>query len=160
MAIYMYQTINVVTTSNGFYERHYSYDERSNKVRKLFYNDLFLQTSVYPNATINQNGDFDIFYLHTKNSIHAMTSPYVAYFVQDGALFRVESKEQETMPPNYQAVERLKVDKLFDNVTLFRVYESKNAYLINYMEEDKLTSFQISLPPPAGRTGNTSGNRT
>ncbi|MDR0761464.1 MAG: prepilin-type N-terminal cleavage/methylation domain-containing protein, partial [Campylobacteraceae bacterium] len=71
MAIYMYQSINVVTISNDFYERRYSDDERADKVRRLFYNDLFLQTNVYTNATIYQNGDFDIFYLHTKNSIHA-----------------------------------------------------------------------------------------
>ncbi|MDR1007556.1 MAG: prepilin-type N-terminal cleavage/methylation domain-containing protein [Campylobacteraceae bacterium] len=147
MAIYMYQSINVVTISNGFYERKYSDDERTDKVRRLFYNDLFLQTNVYANATINRNGDFDIFYLHTKNSIHAMTSPYVTYFVNDGALFRVESQVRETVPLNYQAVERVKVDKLFDNVTLFRIYENRNSYLISYYYDDKLTSFQISLPP-------------
>ena len=156
MAIYMYQSINVATISNDFYERRYSDDERADKVRRLFYNDLILQTDIYANAVINQNGDFDIFYLHTKNSIHAMTSPYVAYFVNDGALFRVESQARETMLPNYQVLERLRVDKLFDNVTLFRIYENRNAYLINYYYDNKLTSFQVSLPPRAV----TSSNRT
>ncbi|MDR2635291.1 MAG: prepilin-type N-terminal cleavage/methylation domain-containing protein [Campylobacteraceae bacterium] len=154
IAVYMYQSINVVTIGNSFYERKYTDDERTDKVRRLFYNDLFLQTDVYANAAINQNGDFDIFYLHTKNSIHAMTSPYVAYFVNDGALFRVESKAREIMPPNYQVAERIKVDKLFDNVTLFRIYENQNSYLISYYYDDKLTSFQISLPPKAGAQGN------
>jgi prepilin-type N-terminal cleavage/methylation domain-containing protein len=154
MAIYMYQSINVVTISNNIYERRYNDDERTDKVRRLFYNDLFLQTDVYANATINRNGDFDILYLHTKNSIHAMTSPYVAYFVNDGALFRVESQARETMPPNYQAAERIKVDRLFDNVTLFRIYESRNSYLISYHYDNKLTSFQVSLPPRAGAPAN------
>jgi hypothetical protein len=113
-----------------------------------------LQTNVYTNATIYQNGDFDIFYLHTKNSIHAMTSPYVAYFVNNDALFRVESKTRENMPPNYQVAERIKVDKLFDNVTLFRIYEKGNSYLISYQYDSKLTSFQISLPPKVRQNSN------
>jgi hypothetical protein len=45
-----------------------------------------------------------------------------------------------------------------DNVTLFRINENKNSYLISYKSREKLTLFQISLPLPVDNTQK--GNQT
>jgi prepilin-type N-terminal cleavage/methylation domain-containing protein len=146
IATYMYQAINTMQKSNDINSLHYEEDMREQKIVKLFYNDLFLQTDMYAASNITKSNKFDVFYLHTKNSIHAMINPYVAYFVKDNSLYRIESKEPENIPLTYDAIERVKVDKLTDNVTIFNIYENKNSYLIGYQSKEKFTLFQISLP--------------
>ncbi|MDR3346400.1 MAG: prepilin-type N-terminal cleavage/methylation domain-containing protein [Campylobacteraceae bacterium] len=147
IALYMYQAINTVQKSNDINTKHYEADKNEQKIIKLFYNDLFAQVNVSAQANIIKGDDFDVFYLHSRNSLHAMYNPQITYFVKDNTLYRIESKEQETIPLTYDSVERVKVDRLVNNVSVFRIYESKNSYLINYKDDTKLTSFQISLPP-------------
>lgn len=159
IAIYMYQAINTMQKSNEINFLHYENDQKERKIVKLFYNDLFLQIDPYAKSNITSGDEFDIFYLSTRNSIHAMINPYVAYFVKDNSLYRIESKEREMIPLTYDGVERVKVDKLMDNVTIFRVYENKNSYLISYESKNKLTSFQISLPQMPNTDAST-GNQT
>jgi hypothetical protein len=159
IALYIYQAINTAKNSNDIHLKRLSEDKREQKITTLFYNDLFSQTNIYAAANITNEAEFDVFYLRARNSIHAMINPYIAYFVKDNALFRIESKAFEKIPLTYESVERVKVDKLLSNVTLFRIYENKNSYLISYKNEDKLTSFQISLPQrPAPNTSNGSQN--
>jgi hypothetical protein len=142
----MYQAINTMKKSNDINSLRYEENTREQKTTRLFYNDLLLQTNIYATSNITNDGDFDIFRLRTRNSIHAMINPYVAYFVKDNSLYRVESKGLETIPLTYDGAERVRVDKLMENVTLFRVYENKNSYLISYRAREKLAVFQISLP--------------
>jgi prepilin-type N-terminal cleavage/methylation domain-containing protein len=154
MAVYMYQAINTMQKSNDINSLRYEEDIKEQKILKLFYNDLFLKTDIYAFSNITNSDEFDIFYLHTRNSIHAMINPYVAYFVKDNSLFRIESKERESIPLTYDSVERVRVDKLMDNVTLFRINENKNSYLVSYKIKEKLTVFQISLPQTPANSNN------
>jgi hypothetical protein len=142
----MYQAINTMQKSNDINFLRYEEDIKEQKILKLFYNDLFLKTDIYASSNIVSSDEFDVFYLHTRNSIHAMINPHVAYFVKDNSLFRIESKERESIPLTYDSAERVRVDKLTDNVTLFRINENKNSYLISYKAKEKLTIFQVSLP--------------
>ena len=159
IALYIYQAINTAKNSNDINLKRLSEDEREQKITRLFYNDLFSQTNIYAAANIASEAEFDVFYLRAKNSIHAMINPHIAYFIKDNSLFRIESKAFEKIPLTYESVERVKTDKLLGNVTLFRIYESKNSYLISYKSEDKLTSFQISLPQrPSANASNGSQN--
>ena len=146
IAVYMYQAINTTLKTNDIYEQRYKEKERFVKVEELFYNDIFLQPDIYINANISNDGDFSIFRLQTKNSIHSTANPYVTYFVNDNSLFRIESHEFYDIPLTYATIENVKVDKLFSNITLFRIYEEDNSYLINYEQNDQLTTFLIVLP--------------
>jgi hypothetical protein len=158
MAVYLYQAINTMQKSNDINSLHYEEEIKEQKIVKLFYNDLFLQTNVYAVSNITSDDDFDIFRLHTRNSIHAMINPYVAYFVKDNSLYRIESREVENIPLTYEGAERVKVDKLMENITLFRIYANKNSYLISYQSEEKFTIFQISLPQVSADSNNTPNN--
>jgi len=158
IALYMYQAINTVQKSNDINSGHYEADKNEQKIIKLFYNDLFSQTNIYAPSNITRGDDFDVFHLRSRNSLHAMYNPQIVYFVKDNTLYRIESKEYETIPLTYDSVERVKVDRLMNNVSIFRIYENKNSYLISYKDETKLTSFQISLPTSS--TSNRTGNST
>jgi hypothetical protein len=142
----MYQAINTVQKSNDINSLRYIEYAKEQKITKLFYNDFFLQTNIYAALNITNSGDFDILRLRTKNSLHAMINPHIAYFVKDNSLYRIESKRDETIPLTYENIERVKVDKLMENVTLFRIYANKNSYLISYRAKERFAAFQISLP--------------
>lgn len=160
IAIYLYQTIDAMQKSNEINSNRFDKDARAEKIVKLFYNDIFSQIDIYANANIVKESEFDIFYLHTKNSIHGMINPYVAYFVRNDSLFRIESKIPIKILLNQANVESVKIDKLMDNAAIFRIYENKNSYLINYKDENDFVSFQISLPQNADKTANGSFNST
>ncbi|MDR2342815.1 MAG: prepilin-type N-terminal cleavage/methylation domain-containing protein [Campylobacteraceae bacterium] len=161
IAIYMYQAIDTMRKSNDINSLRYNEDIKEQKTLKLFYNDLFLQTNLYATSNITNSDEFDIFRLHTKNSIHGMINPYVTYFIKDNSLFRIESREFEIIPLTYESVERVRVDKLMENITLFRIYENRNSYIISYKSNERLALFQISLPQ-VGASNNTSsrGNQS
>ena len=146
ISIYMYQAINTTSKTNDIYETRYKEKERFVKVEELFYDDIFLQTDIYSEANISNNDDFSTFRLQTKNSIHSMINPHVTYFVNDNSLFRIESHEFYDIPLTYANIENVKVDKLLSDVTLFRIYEEDNSYLISYEQNNKLTTFMIVLP--------------
>jgi hypothetical protein len=150
----MYQAINTMQKSNDISSLRYEDDTKEQKIVKLFYNDLFLQTDIYAVSNITNSEEFDVFRLRTKNSIHAMINPHVTYFVKDDSLYRIESREFEDIPLTYDAVERVKVDKLMENVTLFRIYESRSSYLISYQSKEKFTIFQVSLPQIPANSNN------
>jgi hypothetical protein len=144
--------------SNDINSLRYEEDIKEQKITKLFYNDLFLQTDIYAASNITSSDEFDVFRLHTKNSIHAMINPYIAYFVKDNSLYRIESREPENIPLTYEGAERVKVDKIMENVTLFRIYANKNSYLISYQSKEKFTIFQVSLPQVPANSSR--GNQT
>jgi prepilin-type N-terminal cleavage/methylation domain-containing protein len=147
IAVYMYQAINTMQKSNELNSMHYSEDTKKQKIIRLFYNDIFSKTDIYAAANITNSDEFDIFRLRTKNSIHAMINPHVVYFVNDNSLYRIESRETENIPLSHDSAQRVKSDKLLDNVTLFRVNANRNSYIISYESSEKFTMFQISLPP-------------
>jgi prepilin-type N-terminal cleavage/methylation domain-containing protein len=158
IAVYMYQAIDTMKKSNDINSMRYGEEIKEQKVIRLFYNDLFLKTDIYAASNITSGGDFDIFRLNTKNSIHAMINPYVAYFVKDNSLYRIESRQTENIPLTYESAQRVKSDKLMDNITLFRVYENRNSYIVSYQTDKKLTLFQISLPQALAN--NSRGNQS
>jgi hypothetical protein len=155
----MYQAIDTMQKSNEINSKRYDRDTKEQKIIRLFYNDIFSKTDLYAASNITNGGDFDIFRLNTKNSIHAMINPQVAYFVKDNSLFRIESRQIENIPLTYESVQRVKSDRLLDNVTLFRIHENRNSYIVSYQSEDKLTLFQISLPQ-ALAANNSKGNQS
>jgi prepilin-type N-terminal cleavage/methylation domain-containing protein len=159
IAVYMYQAIDTMQKSNEINSMRYNEDIKKQKTIRLFYNDLFLKTDLYAASNITSDGDFDIFRLNTKNSIHAMINPHVAYFVKDNSLYRIESRQTENIPLTYEGAERVKSDKLMDNVTLFNIHENRNSYIISYQTDGKLTLFQISLPQ-APAANNSKGNQS
>lgn len=157
ICIYMYQAINTVSKSNDLYIKLYKVSEQTEKVKQLFYNDIFLQTDIYATSNITDKEDFSIIRFHTKNSIHSMINPYIAYFIKDETLYRIESHKHEEIPLTYANIEHVKVDKLLNDIKLFRVYEAENSYLISWQQDTKTTTFQISLPVEQKQTDNTSG---
>jgi hypothetical protein len=156
----MYQAIDTMRKSNDINSLRYDEDTREQKTLKLFYNDLFSQTDLYAASNITNTDEFDIFRLRTKNSIHGMINPCVTYFVKDNSLFRIESKDFEAIPLTHESVERVRVDKLMENLTLFRIHENKNSYIISYKSNEKLALFQISLPRVSTSNSSSRGNQS
>ena len=88
--IFLYQSYDSLQRSNAKYEQERKKMERLFRLKRLLFLDFTLMISKKPDI-LNQDQESDVLFLQTSNSIHGRINPYVAYFVKDGELFRIES---------------------------------------------------------------------
>lgn len=144
--VYMYQAIGTTKKSTAAYERKYEKIQKNQTIRKLLYNDIFNQVDPYSDTKVDTSGDFSTYYLKTNNSLHNISSPFVAYKVIKNTLYRFESIRKFTLPINEDNKNSIHVDKLLENIKSFLLYTYKNSKLIQWNVNDEQTIFEIALP--------------
>lgn len=144
--VYMYQAIGTTKKSTAAYERKYEKIQKNQTIRKLLYNDIFNQVDPYSDTKVDTSGDFSTYYLKTNNSLHNISSPFVAYKMIKNTLYRFESIRKFTLPINEDNKNSIHVDKLLENIKSFLLYTYKNSKLIQWNVNDEQTIFEIALP--------------
>ncbi len=144
--VYMYQAVSTTKKSVTSYESLYEKDRQNQIVKKILYNDIFNQTDPYKDTKISGSPTHSTYYLRTNNSLHNIPSPYVIYNVKNKNLYRFESIKPFDLPINDENKHHIKVDKLFDNVSLFTILSHRNDKLIQWVQNNQKTIFEISLP--------------
>ncbi len=146
LIVYMYQAIATTKKSTSIYEKMYEKADRISLIKKIIYNDIFNQVDPYTNTQTITEKDFSTYYLRTNNSLNALASPYVAYKVIKGNLYRFESTAPFKLPFTYETKLKLKIDKILENVERFVIHTNKNSKLIDMISNEQRTFFEISLP--------------
>lgn len=142
--VYMYQAVSTTKKGNTIYERSYEVVANNEEAKKLFYNDIFNQVDPYANISFKD----EVFYLRTNNSLHSLVAPYVAYFLKDKNLIRIESIKKLTFPLKLEYNQNIiyEIDYILKDIENFHVSVEKNNYLINWTKKSKTTTFEIKLP--------------
>ncbi len=144
--VYLYDVIAVAKKSTTAYEKMYKKDEESQRVKRLFYNDIFNQTDPYLDTSVKIKDNFTTYFLRTNNSLYDNISPFVAYRVINNDLYRFESPKKFTLPLSQEDENRVQFDKIISNLDSFLIYKYKNSSLISYKKNNSQTIFEIALP--------------
>jgi prepilin-type N-terminal cleavage/methylation domain-containing protein len=123
LMLFLYQSYAGLNKSNEVIGTKVNEFEHLVLVKKTVYLDFY--TSKYTKMKIlKQDQDEDVVYIQTKNSLHQMFAPYVAYVVKNEILYRLESLNEFRKYP-FEAQSNFLVDRL-GKVRIFRIYKSKN----------------------------------
>ncbi len=131
MMLFLYQSYSSLNTSNRIYKDELSHIKSGYLKKKVLFLDftLLLKEKM---KVLKQSPTEDVVFMQSANSIHKRHNPYIAYFVQDSKLYRLESiHEFKSYPLSLQGEY---VAELFGEVNSFRVYPSKAekaAYLLH-----------------------------
>ncbi len=141
MMLFLYQSYSSLNTSNRIYKDELSHIKSGYLKKKVLFLDftLLLKEKM---KVLKQSPTEDVVFMQSANSIHKRHNPYIAYFVQDSKLYRLESiHEFKSYPLSLQGEY---VADLLGEVNSFRVYPSegeKSDYLVHIdfkKEEDIL----------------------
>lgn len=143
---YMYQAVATTKKTTQTYENMYKSIHKISEVKKLLYNDIFNQTDPYSNTSVSTSGNFSTYYLRSNNSLHGLTSPFIAYKVINSNLYRFESTSSFKLPLTEENKNSIKLDIVTKNVTNFTIYTYKNSHIIDLNSNGKRTFLEIALP--------------
>jgi prepilin-type N-terminal cleavage/methylation domain-containing protein len=125
--IFLYQSVASLRKSNQFYGAKLEVITTEQFLLKTLYLDLAL---VVPNTdeTININKNEDIVLMQTSNIIHTHVMPYVAYFMKNKHLYRIESATKLKYPFEHDL--NVIIDD-FGEANLFRLYKNSTHFLLD-----------------------------
>ncbi len=90
MMIFLYQSYASLNRSNAFYKKEVNRIIDRDMIKKIIYLDFTL--SVHKSVKIlNQEKTEDVVFFQSSNSLHKNYNPYIAYFIKDSKLYRLES---------------------------------------------------------------------
>ena len=129
--LFLYQTLSSLTQANNFYEEKLDSASQLQKISKVLYLDLMLSEGNVSSVNIDRMSDAVM--MQTAHSVHRRILPFVGYLVRDGILYRIESSQQLAYPLG--AENEMVVDNL-GPVKTFRLYASKEHYLVDFRQDD------------------------
>lgn len=144
--VYLYQAIYTTKKSILIYENMHQKTQTIDRVKNLFYNDIFNQTDPYANTSVITKDKFSTYYLRSNNSLFALSSPFIAYKVINSKLYRFESVAPFNLPLNEKNQNKIKLNVIATNVTHFTIYSYKNSRIIDIITDEQRTFFEVSLP--------------
>jgi len=142
MMLFLYKSYAELNKSNKILQDEVQEITKIELLKKVIYLDYTQTLKSDSNTTIeiiNQDKKEDVVFFQTRNSIHNRINPYVAYFIKEKKLYRLESLKRFREYP-LGADSEFIADEL-GSVESFRVYsskeKSKNLYLVHIMFKDK-----------------------
>jgi len=148
VALFLYKSYANLSKQNHKYQKITKKIEYAKKLKKILYLDFTL--SLDNNVTIvHQDTKTDTVILQTSNSIHNRINPFVAYFVKNGNLYRMESFSKLSYRKLGNAVGSL--DKL-GKVSIFQLYKAlkkeksatiKHLYLLHVKFQNQEILYKI-----------------
>lgn len=124
MMIFLYKSYSSLNRTNSIYKKEVSTIQDEQMRKKVVYLDisLALHNSV---EIINQDKKIDILFFQSSHSLHRRYNPYIAYIINNGKLYRLESLIKFKEYPLSSDME-FDVDYLGE-VNSFRIYKSKEV---------------------------------
>jgi prepilin-type N-terminal cleavage/methylation domain-containing protein len=124
--IFLYQSVASLGKSNRFYGEKLEAITTEQFLLKTLYLDLALSV---PNTDeiININKNEDVVLIQTSNIIHTHVMPYVAYFIKDKHLYRIESAAKLKYP--FERNLNVLIDD-FGEANSFRLYKNSTHFLL------------------------------
>ncbi len=120
VALFLYKSYANVNEQNKKYEHLLQKMAYFEKLKKMVYLDFTL--SLENNITIfHEDTTQDSVFFQTSNSIHDRINPFVAYFVKDGILYRMETLQKNSYHHLGNAIGDI---EMLGKVKSFRVYKA------------------------------------
>jgi len=131
MMIFLYESYSSLNISNNILKKEVTSLKKYQIKKKVFFLDFV--NNIENKITILDKADKnDVVFLQSSNSIHKRINPYIAYFVNDSKLYRLESiKEFVKYPIGFDHEFSA---ECFGDVESFKVYKStkeKTSYLLH-----------------------------
>jgi len=125
--IFLYQSMASLDKSNRFYGDKLQTITTEQSLFKTLYLDLTLARA-NSDEIISINKDEDLLLLQTSHVIHTHVMPYIAYFVKEKHLYRVESATRLSYP--FESNLNALIDD-FGEVKKFRLYKNSTHFLLH-----------------------------
>jgi len=140
IVVVMSQVISSVRISKDILQTTYKQSQQYDLAVKLLYNDIV--NAGYINI-VNDNKNYSILEIRTKNSIYNIPYPYVLYYVskKNNTLIRLSSAHPISIPVTYE-FENFYILPLLNKVKIFKIYSKSNKYLI-YLQKNKPFYFEF-----------------
>lgn len=140
---FLYQSVAQLQSSNQQFLQKTNVLQKREEVLKLLYNDFINATSV---EWSDKEKSLDVIVMHSNNSLHAMTQPYLKYKVyrDDNTLRRVESPAEVFDLEN----KVFGFNDITKEVSFFKVYTQKGHYLV-YLKAKGMDDIYLDIVPPA-----------
>jgi prepilin-type N-terminal cleavage/methylation domain-containing protein len=135
--IFLYQSVASLVKSNQFYGAKLEAMTTEQFLLKTLYLDLALAVPS-TDEIINIEKNEDIVLMQTSNIIHTHIMPYVAYFIKNKHLYRIESSTKLTYP--FERDLNVVIDD-FGEVGLFRLYKNSTHFLLEVNLDGKTDNF-------------------
>lgn len=135
--LFLYKSYAELNRSNSIYAIKVQEMKKSELLKKRLYLDISvaLRDSI---KIINQSRSEDVLFLQTSSSVHKRINPYVAYFIKQSRLYRLESLKPFIEYP--LASDSEFVSDYVADVKSMRIYPATNAtiglFLVHIILED------------------------
>ncbi|NPA66930.1 MAG: prepilin-type N-terminal cleavage/methylation domain-containing protein [Epsilonproteobacteria bacterium] len=148
IALFLYKTYANLNHQNVMFRDSAQEMKYWNKLKKVFYLDFTLNLD--NNITIiHQDSKIDTVIFQTSNSIHDRINPYIAYFVKDNILYRMESFSKlsyQELPNAIGSIDNLgKVEtfQLYKGLKKEKSSTIKHLYLLHVKFENKEILYKL-----------------
>lgn len=119
--LFLYESYAALNRSNSFYEKRAETIKNELLKKRVVFLDFSL--ALYQSVKVlNQDRNEDVVFMQSSNSLHKRFNPYIAYFVKEEKLYRLESLKPFLEYP-LEADSNFIVDYI-GAVDGFRVYKS------------------------------------
>ncbi len=100
--------------------------------KKLFYEDLMYAKKIF------KDNDKKIYIFQTKNSLYALSNPYVVYKLKDKTLYRIESYKKLTRDMTSQDLENARVLPVLKDCIDFLIFEKGDYITVFYKIKNRV----------------------
>ncbi len=131
MMLFLYNSYSALNISNRLYKDELNQIQSGYRKKKTLFLDFSL-AHIEKIKVLNQGTEEDVVFMQSSHSIHKRFNPYIAYFIQDSKLYRLESSHEFKEYP--LTLNKEYIADYLGEVNHFRVYPSSNkepSYLIH-----------------------------
>ncbi len=127
VVLFLYKALSNQEIANEVIAKKASQIQKKEKLFELLYRDLIQAQSIKVEPVFNK--DYRLLFLRTRNSIHEIPMPYVAYFVHENnkTLVRLESAYELKFPVELEKIKYTFADPLVSEVEKFIVLQSEGV---------------------------------
>ena len=147
LMLFLYKSYAGLNKSNALLSKEVQKISKVELLKEVIYKDFSVAGQTDTNRSsiviLNQSKKEDVVFFQTSNSIHKRINPYVAYFVKDKRLYRLESLKPFTEYPLVADSEFVADD--LGEVEIFRVYKSKDVKKATYLFHARFENSQEIL---------------
>ena len=145
IVLFLYQTLDVTTKSNKFFQEKLSIQEYKTNLKKIFFKDIIYSYSIKTEYDKNKNIILDI---NTSNTYHDSFYNNITYLIsKDNNLLRIESKNKFKKDKLYdEFFDTSYIDTIAIDVNKFKVTKTNDKQYAIYLkfkdESDMMFTFK------------------
>ena len=125
--IFLYQSVATLQRSNTFYGEKLETIIDQQQLYKTIFLDLSLSIEEQ-GEILNQSRDKDVVLMQTSHVVHNHIMAYIAYFIKEKHLYRIESYQRLKYP--FESNLNVQIDD-FGPMKTFRLYKNKTHFLLH-----------------------------